>query len=235
MKDGMLRVSHPALLLVLATITATSRATSADAPPPPAPAFRPVLYRPWVPGESVPGPRETLHEPPAQLVPGPEYARRPYLAGVSIAMLPFECLASRQACGPSAQSASLAWRSYPHFAWTLAGERTDLASGDRHYFALGARVFAHERGVLDPFLELNLGGEVSAKAGGIALAGEVVFGLGVYLIEHFMLAPTLEFRHSEHRVGVCRSSLAACDPWLRERTYSVALGLGVSAVWGPAK
>lgn len=227
----MRRASLLALALVLATITA--RAADPEAPAPPVPAFQPVLYRPWAPGESVPAASEAPEAPPAQLVPGPEYARRPYQVSAGFATLPLECLASRHSCGSNAQFASLAWRSTPHFAWVLAGERTQLTAGDRYYLGLGARVFAYERGTVDPFLELSVGGEVSTEAEGIALASEVVFGVGVYLVEHLALAPTLEFRHSEHRVGVCRSTLAACDPWSRDRTYWVALGLSVSAVWGP--
>lgn len=223
--------SFLALALVLAATTA--RATDSEALEPPAPGFQPVLYRPWVAGETLPAPREAPDAPPARLVPGPEYARRPYQLAAGIATLPFECLASRRACGSSAQFLSLSWRTAPHFAWALAGDRTHVTAGDRYYLALGARVFAYERGVLDPFLELNLGGEVSTEAEGVALAGQVVFGLGLFLAEHLALTPTLAFRHSEHRVGVCRSTLTACDPWSQERTYWFALGLSVSAVWGP--
>ena len=57
------------------------------------------------------------------------------------------------------------WRSFPHFAWTLASERTALVSGDSYYLGAGARVFAYERGAIDPFLELNLGGEARWQSG----------------------------------------------------------------------
>src|SRR6187402_628021 len=151
----MLRYFLAALVLGLATSLAAS--TRAEAPdrdpaPPPPPAFQPVLYRPWVPGEPLPEPPSAAEAPRAKLVPGPEYSRRPYQLSVGIATLPFECLASKHACGSSAQFASLGWRGFPHFAWTLALERTDLRAGDRYYVALGARVFAYERGTLDPFL-----------------------------------------------------------------------------------
>ena len=225
-----------ALVLALATsLPATTRAQAPDpdSAPPPAPAFQPVLYRPWVPGEPLPEPPSTAEAPRTTLVPGPDYARRPYLLAVGVATLPFECLASEHACGSSAQFASLGWRGFPHFAWTLALERTDLRAGDRYYVALGARVFAYERGALDPFLELNLGGETATEAAGVALAGEVVFGLGVHLLEHLLLSPVLKFRHSEHRIGVCRSTLEACDPWSNERTYWIALGLTIWGAWGP--
>jgi len=225
-----------ALALALATsLPATTRAQAPDpdgAPPPP-PAFQPVLYRPWVPGEPLPEPSGAAEAPRASLVPGPEYARLPYQFDVGVATLPFECLASEHACGSTAQFASLGWRGFPHFAWTLALERTDLRAGDRYYVALGARVFAYEKGALDPFLELNLGGEVATEAAGVALAGEVVFGLGVHLLDHLMLSPVVKLRHSEHGVGVCRSSLEACDPWTHERTYWIALGLAVGGTWGP--
>lgn len=224
-----------ALVVVLASVLATSalRATESQAPEPPVPGFRPVLYRPWVAGESVPAPREAAPAPPARLVPGPEYARRPYQVAAGVAALPFECLASRRACGSSTQFVSLAWRTTPHFAWALAGDRAQLIAGNRYYVALGARVFAYERGALDPFLELSLGGEVSTEAEGVALAGQVAFGLGIHLAEHLALAPTLAFRHSEHQVGVCRATLAACHPWSQDRTYWIALGLSIGAVWGP--
>jgi len=225
-------------LLVLASVLTTTmaRTTETDTPTPtptaPDPGFQPVLYRPWVAGESLPAPPEAAEAPPARLVPGPEYARRPYQFAAGVAALPFECLASRHACGSSAQFLRLGWRTTPHFAWVLAGERTDLTVGDRYYVAAGARVFAYERGVIDPFLELTVGGEASTEAEGVALAGEVVFGVGITLVEHLVLAPTLAFRHSEHRVGVCRSTLAACDPWAHDRTYWIALGLSVGTVWG---
>lgn len=221
-------------LLVLASVLMTSmaRATETDTPTPPEPDFQPVLYLPWAAGESLPASAEAADAPPARLVPGPEYARRPYQVAAGVAALPFECLASRRACGSSAQFLRVGWRTTPHFAWALAGERTHLTTGDRYYVAAGARVFAYERGALDPFLELTVGGEASTEAEGVALAGEVVFGLGITLVEHLVLAPTLAFRHSEHRVGVCRSTLAACDPWSHDRTYWIALGLSVGAVWG---
>src|SRR5262245_14689144 len=99
-----------------ASVAATTRAEApdpdadADAAPPPPPAFQPVLYRPWVPGEPLPEPPSSAEAPPAKLVPGPEYARRPYHLGVGFATLPFECLASEHACGSGAQFASLGWR-----------------------------------------------------------------------------------------------------------------------------
>ncbi len=222
-------------LFAFAPMFAASMAGAAEpqAAEPPRPSFEPVLYRPWVAGESLPTPPESADAAPARLVPGPEYARRPYQVSAGIALLPFECLASRRACGSTAQSVSFGWRTTPHFAWALAADRTQLTAGNRYYLALGARVFAYERGPLDPFLELNLGGEVATEAEGVALAGEIVFGLGLTLVEHLMLAPTLAFRHSEHRLGVCRSALATCDPWSHDRTYWIALGLGVGAVWGP--
>ena len=232
----MPRVFLAVLVLALAaSAPATTRAQAPDpeAAPPPAPAFQPVLYRPWVPGEPLPEPPQASEAPPAKLAPGPEYARRPYHVAVGFATLPFECLASEHACGSGAQFASLGWRGFPHFAWTLALERTDLRAGDRYYAALGARAFAYERGALDPFLELNLGGEVATEAAGVAFAGEVVFGLGVHLLDHLLVTPVLKFHHSEHRIGVCRSTLEACDPWTNERTYWIALGLTVGGTWGP--
>lgn len=232
----MPRVFLAALVLTLAiSLPATSRAQAPDPEPtpPPPPAFQPVLYRPWVPGEALPEPPSPAEAPRASLVPGPEHARRPYSFGVGFATLPFECLASEHACGSGAQFASLAWRIVPHFAWTVALERTDLRAGDRYYAALGARVFAYEQGALDPFLELNLGGEVATEAAGVAFAGEVVFGVGVHLLEHLLVSPLLKFRHSEHHIGVCRSTLEACDPWSNERTYWIAVGLTIGAAWGP--
>lgn len=221
-------------LVALASLLATSLARATDTEVAPAsPDFRPVLYRPWLPGESVPAPYEAPEVPAAELVPGPDFARRPYQASAGVAALPLECLASRRACGSNAEFVSLAWRATPHFAWVLAAERTQLVVGDRYYLALGARVFAYERGAVDPYLELTLGGEAATEAEGIALAGEVVFGVGITLVEQLTLTPTLELRHSEHRLGVCRSALAACDPWSRERTYWVAFGLSIAAAWGP--
>lgn len=216
----------------LVSSRAAAQASHSQASAPPPPAFQPVLYRAWQPGEPLPPTPRTPDAPTVNLIPGPEYRRRPHQVDFGLATLPFECLADRHACGSSLQFASLAWRGFPHFAWALAGARTDLRAGDRFYLGAGARVYAYERGVLDPFLELTLGGEVSTEAEGVALAGEVRFGLGIHLVEHLQLAPTLAFRHSEHRVGVCRSALAVCEPWSHQRTYWVALGLSVAAVWG---
>lgn len=232
MLGHMPQSSFFALVLMSMLATTGARATESEVPTPPAPDFQPVLYQPWRPGEPLPPAREPAETPPARLVPGPDYARRPYHAAAGVAALPFECLASRRACGSSAQFVRLAWRTTPHFAWALAGERTGLTTGDRYYLALGAKVFAYEHGVLDPFLELTLGGEASTETEGVALAEEVVFGVGVLVVEHLVLAPTLAFRHSEHRIGVCRSTLAACDPWSHDRTYWIALGLSVGGVWG---
>lgn len=224
----MLPVSLSALALA-----ATTAPAPPAAPPLQAPAFQPVPYRPWSPGDPLPDPTPPPDVPPARLVPGPEHARRPFEVGVGFATLPFECLADPHACGSSSALVGFQWRSFPHFAWTLAGERTALVSGQSYYLGAGARVFAYERGAVDPFLELNLGGELTSEAQGVAFAGNVVFGVAIYLFDHLQLAPILEFRHSERGWGVCRSTLYACDRWSEDHTHWAALGLSVAAMWGP--
>jgi len=232
----MLRVS---LFLPLAAALAATTAAAADPPAPPAaphgepPAFQPISYRPFSPGDSLPDPTPPPDMPPARLVPEPEHARRPFQAGFGFATLPFECLSGPRACGSSSALVGIQWRSFPHYAWTLAGERTALVSGDSYYLGAGARVFAYERGTIDPFLELNLGGEVTTEAQGVAFAGNVVFGLALYLFDHLQLAPLLEFRHSERGWGACHSSAYACNHWSQGHTNWVALGLSVEAMWGP--
>lgn len=231
----MLRVTPYPLALILAATTAIAADPPAPsaAPPSEPSAFQPIAYRPFSPGDPLPDPTPPPDVPPALLVPGPEYARRPFQAGFGFATLPFECLANHRACGSSSALVGFQWRSVPHFAWTFAGERTALVSGDTYYLGAGARVYAYERGGFDPFLELNLGGEVTTRVEGVAFAGNVVFGLALYLFDQLQLAPLLEFRHSERAWGVCHSTLYACDRWSEGHTNWIAFGLSISAMWGP--
>lgn len=167
------------------------------------------------------------------MLPAPEHPRRLFELGVGAATFPFECAAASAACTGHALFADLRWRGSPHFAWVARAKRTRLPDRYRHYLALGARVFALDSGRLDPYLELNLGGEYDSAVRGFALASEVVFGLNIIAFDRLSLGPFVEFDYSERRAGVCRAHSHACRSWSRASERQVAAGLTVQLAFGP--
>lgn len=189
-------------------------------------------YHPWKPDEPLPLaslPPEDTNMPARE---GPTRARRPLQLGAGVGVLPLECVPDDVPCTSHSGFIGLAWRLFPHFAWTLGAERSRIAEQAIHYMSVGARVFALDAGNWDPYLELNLGGEHWGSVPGINLAGEVGFGVAVHVSEKLRVASALKLRHGVHQLSTCAAYRHACH-WSAVGERWLAAGLQFEVVFGP--
>jgi hypothetical protein len=199
--------------------------------------FEVAPYQPWRSSDDLPD--ATLpSDGDAPLSPREaSQARRPLELRLGAAALPLEC-ATRRPCGSSSWFGGLAWRGFPHFAWSFGGEWTRTATEQIGYFSIGGRVYALDEGAFDPYLELNLGAEYWAPALELGLGGELVFGASLYLLEQLRLGLLVKLRYGLNDADLCRAGAyrccrGSCDRWSSVGERWLGLGVALEVPLGP--
>ena len=224
---------------VCATLCAIARVASAQEVAPEVPASTPEAapYSAWQDSAPhAPPPAIVLRTPPPPELAPPEYARRPveltseFLLGYPNCSDGSTNDARCAGLGPGAGfGASALWRVSPYFAFggTLdvlgfafnPPDRTRLRSGSAGglFYGVLGRVYFADHGLVDPYLELGLGGgadRTSARETGDVKYSETAVGAAVriggavefYLSRHLRVGPAFDW--TRFRV----SHVTRCDP-----------------------